>query len=73
MESLSPAERTAFVLHDLFGVSFDEIAAIVGRTPAAVRQLASRARRHVRGQSPWPAAGAADQRRTGYMFSLRSP
>ena len=52
METLSPAERTAFVLHDLFGVSFDEIAAIVGRTPAAVRQLASRARRHVRGQSP---------------------
>ena len=41
METLSPAERTAFVLDDLFGVSFDEIAAIVGRTPAAVRQLAS--------------------------------
>ncbi len=52
METLLPAERTAFVLHDLFGVSFGEIAAIVGRTPAAVRQLASRARRHVRGQSP---------------------
>ena len=49
METLSPAERTAFVLHDLFGVSFDEIAAIVGRTPAAVRQLASRARRPVLG------------------------
>jgi len=46
METLSPAERTAFVLHDLFGVTFDEVAAIVGRAPAAVRQLASRARRH---------------------------
>ncbi|RMI38910.1 sigma-70 family RNA polymerase sigma factor [Streptomyces triticirhizae] len=47
LEQLSPAERTAFVLHDVFGVSFAEVAEIVGRTPAAVRQLASRARRHV--------------------------
>jgi RNA polymerase sigma-70 factor (ECF subfamily) len=69
MESLSPAERTAFVLHDLFGVRFDEVAAIVGREPAAVRQLASRARRHVRGQSPWPPADAAEHRRVVEAFA----
>jgi RNA polymerase sigma factor (sigma-70 family) len=69
METLSPAERTAFVLHDLFGVSFDEVAAIVGRAPAAVRQLASRARRHVRGQSPWPSTGAAEHRRVVEAFA----
>jgi RNA polymerase sigma-70 factor, ECF subfamily len=68
METLSPAERTAFVLHDLFGVTFDEVAAIVGRAPAAVRQLASRARRHVRGQSPWPATDAAEHRRVVEAF-----
>ncbi len=50
LETLTPAERLAFVLHDLFGVSFDEIAPIVGRTPEAARQLASRARRRVRAQ-----------------------
>ena len=49
LEMLEPAERLAFVLHDLFAVPFDEIAPIVGRTPAAARQLASRARRRVRG------------------------
>lgn len=49
LDTLSPAERLAFVLHDLFGVPFDEIAPIVGRAPAATRQLASRARRRVRG------------------------
>jgi RNA polymerase sigma-70 factor (ECF subfamily) len=48
LEALTPAERLAFVLHDLFAVSFDEIAPIVGRTPDAARQLASRARRRVR-------------------------
>ncbi len=69
METLSPAERTAFVLHDLFGVTFDEIAAIVGRAPAAVRQLASRARRHVRGQSPWPSTDAAEHRRVVEAFA----
>jgi RNA polymerase sigma-70 factor (ECF subfamily) len=69
METLSPAERTAFVLHDLFGVSFDEVAAIVGRAPAAVRQLASRARRRVRGQSPWPSADAAEHRRVVEAFA----
>jgi RNA polymerase sigma-70 factor (ECF subfamily) len=49
LETLSPAERLAFVLHDLFGVSFDEIALIVDKSPAATRQLASRARRRVQG------------------------
>ena len=49
LDSLSPAERIAFVLHDVFAVPFDEIAPIVGRTPAATRQLASRARRRVQG------------------------
>jgi RNA polymerase sigma-70 factor, ECF subfamily len=47
LEQLSPAERTAFVLHDVFQLSFEEVASIVGRSPAACRQLASRARRHV--------------------------
>jgi RNA polymerase sigma factor (sigma-70 family) len=49
LDSLAPAERVAFVLHDVFGVPFDEIGPIVGRTPTAARQLASRARRRVRG------------------------
>jgi RNA polymerase sigma factor (sigma-70 family) len=49
LETLAPAERLAFVLHDMFAVPFEEIAAIVGRTPAAARQLASRARRRVQG------------------------
>jgi RNA polymerase sigma factor (sigma-70 family) len=49
LETLSPAERIAFVLHDMFAVPFDEIAPIVGRSPAATRQLASRARRRVQG------------------------
>ncbi|MFD4143771.1 RNA polymerase sigma factor SigJ [Streptomyces sp. NPDC058572] len=47
LEQLSPAQRTAFLLHDVFGVPFDEVADVVGRTPAAVRQLAARARRDV--------------------------
>jgi RNA polymerase sigma factor (sigma-70 family) len=50
LEHLTPTERLAFVLHDLFGMSFDDIAPIVGRSPAAARQLASRARRRVRGR-----------------------
>jgi RNA polymerase sigma-70 factor (ECF subfamily) len=49
LETLSPAERLAFVLHDTFGLPFEEIAPMVGRSPAAARQLASRARRRVRG------------------------
>jgi RNA polymerase sigma-70 factor (ECF subfamily) len=52
LETLSPAERVAFVLHDMFSLSFEEIAPIVGRSPAASRQLASRARRRVRGVTP---------------------
>lgn len=51
LDALPPAERVAFVLHDLFDVPFDDVAAIVGRTPEAARQLASRARRRVRGAS----------------------
>jgi RNA polymerase sigma factor (sigma-70 family) len=52
LETLAPAERLAFVLHDMFAVPFEEIASIVGRTPAAARQLASRARRRVQGTPP---------------------
>jgi len=51
LETLAPAERVAFVLHDMFDLSFEEIAAIVGRSPEAARQLASRARRRLRGTS----------------------
>jgi RNA polymerase sigma factor (sigma-70 family) len=52
LETLAPAERLAFVLHDMFAVPFEEIAPIVGRTPSAARQLASRARRRVQGSPP---------------------
>jgi RNA polymerase sigma factor (sigma-70 family) len=62
LETLAPAERLAFVLHDLFAVSFDEIAPIVGRSPAAARQLASRARRRVQGATEVPDADRARQR-----------
>jgi RNA polymerase sigma-70 factor (ECF subfamily) len=57
LDTLSPAERLAFVLHDMFGVSFDEIAPIVDRTPAAARQLASRARRRIRAEDTVPDVG----------------
>jgi RNA polymerase sigma-70 factor, ECF subfamily len=60
LEALSPAERLAFVLHDMFGVPFEEIAPIVERSPEATRQLASRARRRVRG-APLPDADLAAQ------------
>ena len=59
LETLQPAERLAFVLHDLFGVPFEDIALIVERSPAAARQLASRARRRVRGAPDGPAADRA--------------
>jgi RNA polymerase sigma-70 factor (ECF subfamily) len=62
LDTLSPAERLAFVLHDLFGVSFAEIAPLVGRSPTAARQLASRARRRVRGAAPVPDADRARRR-----------
>lgn len=56
LETLAPAERLAFVLHDVFEVPFEDIAPVVGRTPVATRQLASRARRRIRGTPPAPAA-----------------
>jgi RNA polymerase sigma factor (sigma-70 family) len=62
LEALTPAERVAFVLHDMFAVPFDEIAALVERSPAATRQLASRARRRVRGAAPPPDPDMARQR-----------
>jgi RNA polymerase sigma factor (sigma-70 family) len=62
LETLDPAERLAFVLHDMFAVPFDEIAPIVGRSPAAARQLASRARRRVRGAPTEPDADPVAQR-----------
>jgi RNA polymerase sigma factor (sigma-70 family) len=62
LETLTPAERLAFVLHDLFAVPFDEIAPIVGRSPAAARQLASRARRRVRRQATVPDPDPTRQR-----------
>ncbi len=62
LNTLTPAERLAFVLHDLFAVPFDEIAPIVGRSPAAARQLASRARRRVRGVATVPDADRTRQR-----------
>jgi RNA polymerase sigma-70 factor (ECF subfamily) len=60
LDTLSPAERVAFVLHDMFGVTFEEIAPIVGRNPPATRQLASRARRRIRRED---AGGEADRLR----------
>src|SRR6478609_9112683 len=62
LESLTPPERVAFVLHDLFAVPFDEIAPIVGRSPAATRQLASRGRRRVQGSRAQPDADLSRQR-----------
>src|SRR3954470_924210 len=68
LETLSPAERLAFVLHDMFGVPFDEIAPIVDREPPAARQLASRARRRVRSAAPVPDADLARQRQVVDAF-----
>jgi RNA polymerase sigma-70 factor (ECF subfamily) len=56
LETLSPAERVAFVLHDLFGVPFDEVGRLVGRSSDAAKMMASRARRRVRGEAPTPDA-----------------
>jgi RNA polymerase sigma factor (sigma-70 family) len=72
LETLTPAERLAFVLHDTFGVPFDEIAPIVGRSPAAARQLASRARRRVRGATPSPDADMSRQREVVEAFLAAS-
>ncbi len=63
LESLTPAERVAFVLHDVFGMDFDRLASVVGRTPAACRQLASRARRRVRDQAPARAPVSVEEHR----------
>lgn len=68
LETLPPAERMAFVLHDMFGVSFDDISTIVDRSPAATRQLASRARRRVRGASPTTDQDVERQRRIVAAF-----
>jgi RNA polymerase sigma-70 factor (ECF subfamily) len=62
LETLAPAERVAFVLHDMFDLPFDRIAPIVGRTPTAARQLASRARRRVQGSAAAPATDRTRQR-----------
>ena len=68
LEELAPAERLALVLHDTFAVPFEEIAAILGRSPAAARQLASRARRRVRASTTLPDADLARQRRVVDAF-----
>lgn len=72
LERLQPAERLAFVLHDLFGISFDDIAAIIDRTPAAARQLASRARRRVQGVDDTEAVRATQQHRVVSAFFAAS-
>jgi RNA polymerase sigma-70 factor (ECF subfamily) len=72
LETLTPAERLAFVLHDMFAVSFEEIAPIVGRSPAAARQLASRGRRRVRGAAPAPDVDLARQREVVDAFLAAS-
>jgi RNA polymerase sigma-70 factor (ECF subfamily) len=68
LDRLTPAERLAFVLHDMFGMPFEEIAPIVERTPAATRQLASRARRRVRGATPVMEPDIKQQRRVVEAF-----
>jgi RNA polymerase sigma factor (sigma-70 family) len=68
LETLSPAERLAFVLHDMFGVPFDEVATIVGRSRDATKMLASRARRRVQGAAPVPDGDVTQQRRVVDAF-----
>jgi RNA polymerase sigma factor (sigma-70 family) len=68
LDTLAPDERLAFVLHDMFAVPFDEIAPIVGCSPAAARQLASRARRRVQGTAPVPDADLTRQREVVEVF-----
>ena len=74
LDTLAPAERLAFVLHDLFAVPFDEVAAILGKSPDAVRQLASRARRRVRGAASDIDTDIAARRRTvdAFLAALRA-
>ncbi|MEV0780746.1 RNA polymerase sigma factor SigJ [Streptomyces sp. NPDC050433] len=68
LERLTPAERTAFILHDVFAVPFKEIAEVVGRTPDSVRQLASRARRRVRAEAPRRSVDRGEHRRAVDAF-----
>src|SRR5919202_1167603 len=70
LETLKPAERLAFVLHDMFAVPFDEIAPIVDRSPEAARQLASRARRRVQGETAIPDADVDTQREVVDAFLI---
>src|SRR4030095_3355268 len=74
LDRLTPAERLAFVLHDMFAVSFDEIAPMIGRSPAAARQLASRARRRVQGNAERPVAELSQQREivTAFLTAVRA-
>src|SRR5215469_4593063 len=72
LETLEPAERLAFVLHDMFSVPFDELAGILGRSPAAARQLASRARRRVQGAAPAPDTDVSRQREIVNTFLAAS-
>ncbi|HTG31773.1 MAG TPA: sigma-70 family RNA polymerase sigma factor [Thermoanaerobaculia bacterium] len=72
LETLAPAERLAFVLHDMFAVPFEEIAPIVGRSPAAARQLASRARRRVQGMATAPSADLTRKREVVEAFLAAS-
>lgn len=72
LETLAPAERIAFVLHDMFDLPFDEIAPVVGRSPTAARQLASRARRRVRGTTGVADANLARQRKVVDAFLAAS-
>ena len=74
LETLTPAERLSFVLHDMFAVPFDDIAPIVGRSPAAARQLASRARRRVQGTPDIPEIESSRQREivTAFLEASRS-
>ena len=72
LETLTPAERLAFVLHDMFAVPFGEIAAILGRSPDSARQLASRARRRVRGATPAAETDLARQRQVVDAFLAAS-
>jgi RNA polymerase sigma-70 factor (ECF subfamily) len=74
LDRMAPAERVAFVLHDLFGLSFEEIATIVERSPAATRQLASRARRRMQGVAKPPSASLSQQREVidAFLTALRA-
>jgi RNA polymerase sigma-70 factor, ECF subfamily len=72
MEELAPAERLALVLHDTFAVPFEEVAAILGRSPAAARQLASRARRRIRASATLPDTDLAGQRKVVDAFLAAS-